>query len=128
MRKLILLSAFALVANLLSAQDIAVDVGNAIKSGNAKQLASYFHPTVDLTVKQNEATYSKSQAEQVLQGFFSSNKPTSYKSNHTGSSSDGSRYVIGKMETAGGSFRVYILFKNISGKELVQILRFEVSE
>lgn len=110
------------------AQDVVQEVSNAIKAGNAKQLATYFHPSVDLTIRQNEGTYSKAQAEQVVQNFFSSNKPTSYKSNHTGSSTDGSRYVIGRMESSTGSFRVYMLLKNISGKELIQTLRFEVSE
>ncbi|MBE2247589.1 MAG: DUF4783 domain-containing protein [Candidatus Competibacteraceae bacterium] len=128
MKKLLLFILFIVPFSLVWAQDVVQEVSNAIKAGNAKQLATYFHPSVDLTIRQNEGTYSKAQAEQVVQNFFSSNKPTSYKSNHTGSSTDGSRYVIGRMESSTGSFRVYMLLKNISGKELIQTLRFEVSE
>ncbi len=128
--KKILLLAFLLVTVswALSAQDGLAEVSNALKAGNAKTLATYFHNSLDLTIQKTEGTYSKSQAEQMIQNFFSTHKPVSYKTNHNGSSSDGSKYVIGRLETQNGSFRVYLLFKNIAGKELIQTLRFEVSE
>jgi hypothetical protein len=128
--KKFLFAAFLLVAVsvMLSAQDGMTEVSNALKTGNAKTLASYFHSSLDLTIQKTEGTYSKSQAEQMIQNFFTSYKPVNYKTNHNGSSSDGSKYVIGRLDTQNGSFRVYLLFKNIGGKELIQTLRFEVSE
>lgn len=118
---------FISVSAVLLAQDGITEVSNALKTGNAKTLASYFHNSLDLTIQKTEGTYSKSQAEQIIQNFFSSHKPVNYKTNHNGSSSDGSKYVIGKLDTQNGSFRVYMLFKNIGGKQLIQTLRFEVT-
>ncbi len=128
--KKFLFAAFLIVVGslFLFAQNGMTEVSNALKTGNAKTLASYFHNSLDLTIQKTEGTYSKAQAEQMIQNFFTSHKPVNYKTNHNGSSSDGSKYVIGRLDTQNGSFRVYLLFKNIGGKELIQTLRFEVSE
>lgn len=119
---------FLFLTGSVMAQSSADEVNAALKNGNAKQLASWFHNSIDLTILQKQGTYSKAQAEQIIQGFFDEHKPTGYKSNHTGSSGDGSKYMIGTLETSGGTFRVYIYYKNIGGKELIQTLRFESNE
>jgi len=110
------------------AQTDASEVNNALKTGNAKVLSSNFHSSIDLTILQKQGTYSKAQAEQIIQSFFDEHKPSSYKPNHTGASGDGSKYMIGTLETAKGNFRVYIYYKVIGGKELIQTLRFESND
>lgn len=112
----------------LVAQKADENIINALKSSNASGVAAYFHANVDLTIDQKQETYSKSQAEQILSNFFKANKPTDFKSNHSGISSEGSHYIIGELTTANGAFRVYIYFKNLNGADLIQTFRIEAEE
>ena len=125
MKKIVFVVVFFMGVGLINAQSGLTEVTSALKSGNAKALSVYFHSSIDLTIKQTEGTYSKSQAEYVIHNFFNSNKPTAFKVNHSGSSSDRAKYVIGSLESSGGTYRVYMLFKSISGKELIQTMSFE---
>jgi len=123
----VLLTVFACIS--FASSQTAVDViSNALKNGDAPALSAYFHTTIDLTVVQKQATYSKSQAEQVVKNFFSENKPSAFTVNHNGTSGEGSKYIIGTLTTSSGDFRVYIYFKNLNSNELIQTLRFELDE
>src|SRR5690606_41950771 len=46
----------------------------ALKEGNAKKLSGLFSNTVNLSIKREEGTFTKFQAELLLQEFFRSNK------------------------------------------------------
>src|SRR5262245_56239359 len=108
------------------ALDIYEDVSNAIRSGDARQLATYFGSSVDLTVANQEDVYSKAQAELIVKDFFSKNPPKSFSLLHKGSSKEGTVYGIGKLQTANGKvFRTSFFLKMASGRYLVQELRFE---
>lgn len=129
--KQILLGVSALIflgISVVSAQNVHSSVESAIRSGNATALAGYFHSSVDLTISPSEGTYSKAQAQQIVSDFFTTNKPTGYTAKHNGESGDQSKYYIGSLSTSKGSYRVYILYKNIGGKELIQTLRFELQD
>lgn len=128
----ILLFVFAIftgfLANPATAQDASVtdQITKALKSGNASQLATHLNASIDLTLPDNEGTYSKKQAEQILKMFFSKNPVKSFSLEHTGNSNNGSKYLIGSYENrAGKSFRVYLLIKGRNGTELIQQLQFE---
>lgn len=106
--------------------DIFDDISIAIRSGNAKQLGSFFNTTVDLTIKNQEDVYGKAQAELILKDFFSKNTPSNFSVKHQGTSKEGSKYVIGNLlTTQGGNFRTYYLLRMINGKFYIQELRFE---
>jgi hypothetical protein len=108
-----------------STNDIIADIGTAIKSGNASNVAKYFNSTLDLTTPDNEGTYSKTQAELILKDFFTKNPPASFTINHQGSSTDGSLYAIGTFATSSSSFRTYFLLKKVDTGFLIQKLEFE---
>jgi hypothetical protein len=127
MKRIIFLAISLFCLTTVRSQDIVSGAAAALRAGNAKELTNYMHGSVDLTLLQKEGAYSKAQAEQVIQEFFNIHKPSAFKQQHSGSSADGSKYLIGNLETSKGVFRVYMLFKNISGKELIQTLRFESS-
>jgi hypothetical protein len=124
---LVILVSFASLALSFSQKSVD-DISNALKTGNAPGLSAYFHATIDLTIIQKQGTYSKSQAEQVVQNFFSSNKPSNFTVDHKGTSGEGSQYIIGTLSTSTGEYRVYVYFKNLNGVELIQTLRFELDE
>jgi len=129
MKKISFIIAFLFcMVTSVSAQDRVEIISNALKKGDAPGLSAYFHATVDLTVLQKNGTYSKSQAEQVVQNFFNENKPSAFTVNHNGTSGEGSKYIIGELTASTGAYRVYIYFKNLNGQELIQTLRFETEE
>lgn len=106
--------------------EVAKEVSNAIKNGNAREIAKHFGSNVDLNFPENEGTFSRNQAELILRNFFSENAPSSFTVQHEGSSRDGSPYVIGNYRSKkGDNYRVYFLIKNISGNTVLHLLQFE---
>jgi len=97
----------------------------AIKAGNSKDLSVYFNSNIELTVLDNDGTYSKSQAEIIMKDFFSKNPPQDFTINHNGSSKDMSQYYIGSYKTKQQTFRIYFLMKPGDEKMLIQQLQIE---
>ena len=116
-----------LVAGSVTAKaEILTDIGNAIRSGDARTVARFFSSTVDLTILQQEEVYSKAQAEQILRDFFSKNTPKSFNLIHKGVSKEGAKYAIGTLVTAQGTqYRTYFFVKQSGSGEFIQELRFE---
>ena len=106
--------------------DIYDDISNAIKFGNSKLVAQHFGGTVDLTILSVEDVYSKTQAQIILNDFFSKNIPKSFSILHKGVSKDGATFVIGSLITdKGNSYRTYFFIKQVKGINIIQELRFE---
>ena len=113
----ILLSSFTLFSGL-------DDVVNAMKTGNTNQISKYFDNTIEITMPDKSNSYSKSQAELVLQDFFSANAVKGFEVVHKGENA-GSQYCIGTLVTKSGSFRTTIFMKQKGDRLLLQELRFE---
>jgi len=110
----------------LAQDDISTKVSSAIDSGNSRELAKHFHTNIDLTIIDNDGTYSKAQAEIIVRDFFSKNPPSGFSINHQGSSRDASQYYIGTYTSKSNErFRVYFLLKSFSGKFLIQQLQIQ---
>jgi hypothetical protein len=102
------------------------EIINAIKSGNAKELAKHFNSSIDLIIPGNEGTYSKTQAELMVGNFFRANPPKSFVVRQEGTSSDSSKYTIGQYSSSNNkSFRTYFLTKRMGSAQLIQLLQFE---
>jgi hypothetical protein len=116
---------FTLLLGLAYA-DICDDIGNALRSGDAKQVSAYFGSSVDLTLANQEDIYSKAQAELLVKDFFSKNPPKSFVIVHQGSSREGTQFAVGNLTTAAGkTYRTSFTLKNNQGKFIIQELRFE---
>lgn len=102
-------------------------VDKAIKAGSASELAKQFDKIVDITINNEQSTYSKSQAEMVLKNFFIAHAVSSFQAKHQGKPSDNnSIFIIGDLNTKDNKrFRIYLYFKKKSGKFLLQEIRFE---
>src|SRR5712671_5611400 len=115
-----------LVFNSFMGFDTCEDIGGAIRSGDAKQLASYFANTIDLTIINKEDNYSKTQAELIVRDFFSKNPPKSFTMVHKGTSKEGTLYGIGTLTSIKGvNFRTSFYAKQSGEKYFIQELRFE---
>jgi hypothetical protein len=110
---------------VMASLDIYEDIGTVIRSGKAKEIATYFNANVELTIKTQTSVYSKAQAELILKDFFEKNPPKSFAILHKGSSNEGTRYAIGNLTTSSNTFRTTFFVKQISGKYYIQELRFE---
>ena len=105
--------------------EIFDEITESIKTGDVRNLSTYFNSTIDLTVGNQENTYSKAQAEQILREFLLTNKPASFSIIHQGISKEGAKYAIGSLVTTmGRKFRVYLYIKQVDGSFLVNELRF----
>ena len=116
---------FGNIGNVL-AGDLPDGIITALKTGNAKELAKYFNVNIDLTIIDKQDIYSKTQAEIILKEFFSKNTPSNFTIIHQGGKED-SKYVIGKLTTAAGNFRVSLFLKNQDTTQVIQQLRIENS-
>ncbi len=105
--------------------DITSAVAAAINTGDAKKLASFFSPSIDLTLPGTEGTYSKSQAEMIVKDFFTKYPPASFKINQQGSSNEGSQFAVGTLISKAATFKTYFLIKKRDGIPLVHQLQFE---
>lgn len=100
------------------------EVINAMKTGNAPEIARFFDNTVEINMPQKNNSYSKSQAELVLKDFFSTNPVKAFEIIHKGENS-GSQYCIGTLITKNGSFRTTIFMKQKGDKQVLQEITFE---
>lgn len=114
---------FIICSNQLKAQ-IPDEILQSLKTGNSKTLSEYFNQNVEMVVLENDNVYSKAQAQQIVNKFFSSNPPENFTLIHQGGK-EGAQYVIGNLITGKGTFRVYFLLKKSGGKDYIHQLRIE---
>lgn len=113
----VLMSSFTLFSSI-------DEVINAMKAGNATDIAKYFDNTVELNLPTKSNNYSKSQAELVLKDFFTTNVVKSFEVIHKGENS-GSQYCIGTLVTKNGTYRTTIYMKQKGNKQVLQEITFE---
>jgi len=124
---LIILFAGLINSPLTVKGQVSDDIILSLKSGNAKILSDYFNQNVELVLPESDNVYSKAQAQQIVGDFFNSYSPVSFTVIHKGGK-DGAKYVIGKLGTKEGNFRVYFLLKQSQGKDYIHQLRIEKQE
>ena len=95
--------------------DVASQISTHFKTANAKALSGMCSSSVEISLDGNTASYSKTQAQFVLEDFFAKNSPKSFTKNHEGNSAGGMMYVIGTYSSSTGNFRVYSLLKPDGG-------------
>ncbi|QZT36347.1 DUF4783 domain-containing protein [Halosquirtibacter xylanolyticus] len=104
--------------------NVVDDIASALKQGDSGTLSSYFNDSVELVVVSKEGIYSKNQAEIIVSTFFNENRPSKFVALHQGGKAEAT-YVIGKLETSNGNYRVYYLVKGSGGSQKIYQLRFE---
>src|SRR6266404_3025658 len=110
MKKLIALLSFVISASAYA--DVYDAIGNAIRTGDARQISTYFSSSVDLTILNQEDVYSKAHAELLVKDFFSKNTPRSFTIVHKGSSKEGTLFAVGTLTTATGkTYRTSFVLK-----------------
>jgi hypothetical protein len=123
--KIVFVCCFALAgANLMAQDELFNPMKDALKTGNAKEVAKFFNASVDMDVEGTTDTYSKAQAEFVLRDFFKKHPPTEFNIVHTGASKSGQPYAIGRLTSNGESYNVLLRIKKIDNVNLIHEINF----
>ncbi|MBS1772911.1 MAG: DUF4783 domain-containing protein [Bacteroidetes bacterium] len=101
------------------------DVTNGIRSGNVTIMAKYFDNNVAITISNNQSIYSKAQAEIVLRDFFTKNPVKEFTVRQGGPNGTTAKYAVGSLETANGTFQVYLVMKQKEENFVLREIRFE---
>jgi hypothetical protein len=104
---------------------LSEDIAAAIKTGNSKDLAKYFGPTLEIILPGSEGTFSKAQAEMIMKDFFAKSAPVSFVVNQKGNSAGGAQFIIGTYKNKSEKLNVYILLKPVSNQLVIQQIHFE---
>ena len=113
MKKLVSYMLLAVVPILFSFKMGDVEeIKSALAEGNSNKISAYFSSSVQMSLPNSNGVYSKPQAKVILQKFFTNNKPSGAEVIHQGASGGGANYVIYKLTTDSGSYRVQIFMKN----------------
>ena len=108
----------------LDAQTVPAELSNAMKAGDASNLAEFFHESLELTILEKDYVASKNQATRIMENFFKENPPSAFKISFEGTK-EKSKYAIGNLSTSKGNFRVNIFFMNKDEKRLVYYMSIE---
>lgn len=105
--------------------DVGLELLGALKSNNAKNIATLFSQNVSLSVKNDSGHYSKFQAEVILGDFFRSIKSQEVKQVQRTNRSSTNFYIVYQMKTSQGSYRVFAKFNQSGGEATIAELRIE---
>jgi hypothetical protein len=121
---LLLMACLLTFSSLFAQSDISSAVGAALKKGDAASIASYLMPQVELTLVGKDGVYDKTQAQQMLAGFFKENPPQNFVIKHQGTSKLDDQFRIGELTTSKGLFRVTFFMKK--NNNLLQIKQLKI--
>lgn len=108
-----------------NSNDILDNIGKLILDRDAVELCKLISENIDLTIIDVEETYSKSQAEEVLKGFFKNHRVKDFEVLHSGGNSKSLEFAIARLVTENTSFRAYILVDKTGENNQLIELRFE---
>jgi hypothetical protein len=124
MKTLVILFAFLFPVSTVAPN--LTPVTKALSEGDAATLSNYLDNSVDLTLLDKQTVVDKATATTNLREFFSKNRPKSFNTVHQGSSKGAdSHYTIGDLGASNGNFRVYLYYKNVGEKPVIQEIRIE---
>jgi hypothetical protein len=128
MRKIIFLSTIVIALIVSAFKPIAGldDVINALKTGNAQELAKYIDDNIEITLPDKADNYSRTQAVMVLKDFFNNNGVTGFDVQFKGENGGG-QYCIGTLKTKSGVYRTTVFMKSKDGRQLIKEIIFKPS-
>jgi len=115
-----------LLGGLITAQAQVVPGGiiHALETGDAKELAGYFHTNIELKLLKEEYVTSKNQSTRILQDFFEDYPPRSFKISEDDKKQE-TNYAYGTLTTRKGTFRVNMYFLEGKKEKTIYFLSVE---
>ena len=116
-----LLLCLCLLSPAARAQDPIDNIATMLKHSDVHGLTALLAPTVEITMMDNEDTYSKRQAADVLTKFFAAHKPLKVSLLHKVNSNPNYLFGVLIINTDKGNYRLAVTLKDIDGKpELIE--------
>lgn len=103
-------------------------IAELIKQGNIHELSKFFAANVDISILDNTNVYSNTQAEIILQKFFTANKPSSVKILHRVNSNPNYNFAVLILTTDKGKYRVALTLKGTGEAMSIIELRIETEK
>lgn len=100
------------------------DVINALRNGNATELAKHVDDNLEISLPSKTDNYSRQQAVVILQDFFSTSGVKGFEPKHRGDNG-GSQFCIGTLVTRSGNFRTTFFMTEKNGRQYVKEIRFQ---
>ena len=120
-----LLLTFALIFAFACAQAADItSISNAFKAGNASSLSGAMDKVVDVALPSSSKICNGSEAVSMLSSFFSSNKPSGFSVVHHADKKE-SGFLVGKLPTSSGEYRVNITYRAEGNTAIIQSIRIE---
>ena len=117
-----LLLTFALIFAFVCAQAADItSISNAFKAGNASSLSGAMDKVVDVALPGSSKKCNGSEAVSML---FSSNKPSGFSVVHHADKKE-SGFLVGKLPTSSGEYRVNITYRAEGNTAIIQSIRIE---
>jgi hypothetical protein len=123
MRKIICLFVFALSILSINAADIT-GIISIFKDGKASGSAGNMDTEVDIAVPGTTRKGTGAEAVTILTRFFESEKPTGFTVLHHADRKE-TGFIVGRLTTGNGEFRVNITYGVKENKALIQSIRIE---
>ncbi len=109
----------------VNANGIIDSIGKLIIANNTQELCNFINENIDITIIDEDQTYSKYQAMQVLNEFFKKHQILNFEILHRGNSGNNSEFAIAHINTDKNAFRAYILINKLEKSYQLIELRFE---
>ena len=123
MKRFLLLIALVVAAISVQAADITV-ITTALKTGNATNLQTCMDKSVDMALADKSKICNAQEAVSMLNGFFSSNKPSAFSLLHHADKKD-SGFLVAKLTAGNKSSRVNVTHNVAGDKVVIQSIRIE---
>lgn len=101
---------------------LPVGITESFENGDARLLAQYFNPHIELAILERQDVYSRAQAQLIVQSFFNRNPVISFNWMYQGGT-ETSKYAIGRLTSSTGIYRVYLLIKVTNNRYYINQLR-----
>lgn len=109
--KALVIFLISLLSFSFTVKDLNDDIANALKQGNSTELVKFFAEKVSVKVLNQEDLLSKSQAQALIEDFFTKHKVKNYQTSHTSIVNSNQQFITGSMDTGNGKFRISILVR-----------------
>ncbi|MBW6460511.1 MAG: DUF4783 domain-containing protein [Bacteroidales bacterium] len=97
----------------------------ALQDSDSRKLSTHFNTAVDLGLSGKENSYSISQAEMIMRDFFRKFPADSFTVTRKGAADAVSYHIIGDYRSGAAVFQVYLLLREVNGKQLIHKIKFE---
>lgn len=106
--------------------DIIEQIRLSVKAANSKELTTYMGDMVEIQLPdQDRNNYSRTQAEFVMRDFMKKFPPVNFTYIHKVLDKEDFKFTIGEYAYAGGTMRVTMVIKPVSGKYLIDSIVIE---